>query len=93
MPGLTRRWGLDQGGNTAAAHTGSLEYDGSGFGAGRRSADYHDLIEAAERFDLPPALLSVAHDRQQGVGKFVRGAVLLQKFRDHILADHQIGRG
>ena len=90
--GLTRGWGLDQGGNATPAEPGGLEHKARGFGARRGSANLHDLVEPLEPLDLVSALHGIADDRGQRVGELFRRAILLQKFRNDVFADDQIGK-
>ena len=51
----------------------------------------HDPIEPGESLDLPRPLRRIGQKRHQRIGKPLRRAIPLQKFRHDILADDQVG--
>ena len=70
---------------------GHLEHDIGGPGSRRLRSDLHDRIEPGKRLDLAPPLRRVSEQRQHRRCQIFSGASLLEEFRHHILAEHQIG--
>lgn len=68
------------------------EHDVGGKDARRFVAGRHGGVELREGFDLLLAHRRFCQHLGQGTSELLRCAVFLQEFRDHVLADHEIGK-
>jgi hypothetical protein len=59
---------------------------------GRRFPNFHYGVQLTEGFRLSAPIRRISKQRPQCRREFVGGAIALKKFRDHVFAQHKVGK-